>query len=241
MTLLRQQQSRACLRQELDALERALTHAWTGTGSTPFLAEAPLDADTVRRAEEAVRRTSLISLMSSHPTLAIWGVLTPLARDYGDSREVYRHIQTFAGEAVDDRDLFKLRYRLAARKIGLPVSGNDPTPLFFGPLGPPHRYHDDLAEAFVSASLALGPPATEDTPAARRWQRLAVRAWLPNHTRIQATINFDQSAWCATRERSRGAPLRGLRCRHGPPRAAAPRSRRAAASLLDRAYARLRD
>jgi hypothetical protein len=195
-------QNGASLAPEIEALETALTRAWTGAGSTPFLVEAPVSAEISRRAEAAIRAVRLETLFSRAPTLAVWGVLTPLARGYDDGREVYRHIGAFIREDLDDalsRDALKSRFRAAARRIGLPVSGNDPTGLFFAPLGPPHSYHDDLAEAFVGAALSLGPPAIEDTPSARRWQRLAVTIARPGHTRLLATIQFDQAAWCARR------------------------------------------
>jgi hypothetical protein len=197
-----QSQNGASSAPDIEALETALTRAWTGAGSTPFLAEAPISAELSRRAENAVRSIGMAALFTRTPTLAVWGVLTPLARDYDESRTVYRHIGAFIREDLDDapsRDDFKRRYRAAARRIGLPVAGNDPTGLFFAPLGPPRGYHDDLAEAFVAAALALGPPAIEDAPSARQWQRRAVVAARPGLTRLLASVAFDQAAWLATR------------------------------------------
>jgi hypothetical protein len=187
---------------EIDAIEAALTRAFTGARSTPFLAEAPISSDIARRAEAALRTTSILSLFSRAPTLGVWGVLTPLSRGYDESRNVYRHISTFTRENLDEplsRDTFKTWFRIAARRIGLPVSGNEPTGLFFAPLGPPRAFHGALAEAFVNAAMTLGPPAIEDTPAARQWQRMAVAVWCSNLTRLRATIAFDQAAWCAAR------------------------------------------
>jgi hypothetical protein len=188
--------------QELNELEAALKAAWTGANSNPFLAEAPLDAGARRRAEEAISSRRLTALFGSYPTLAIWGLLTPLARHYSADREVYRHIGAFTCERFDDneaREDLKLRFRRAARALGLPVSGNHPSDLFFPPLGPAHAHHDALAQALVSAAMSLGPPATEDTPSARRWQRIAVETRCLGLARLQATIRFDQSAWIATR------------------------------------------
>ena len=97
------------------------------------------------------------------------------------------------------RDALKSRYRKAARKLGLPISGSQPTELFFAPLGPARSQHEDLAHAFVWAAINLGPPAIEDTPSARAWQRRAVFDRCPTLTRLKATIAFDQSAHCARR------------------------------------------
>lgn len=48
-------------------------------------------------------------------------------------------------------------------------------------------------------ALASGPPATEDTAAARRWQRIAVGRGAQNIPRLRATVDFDHSAHCAAR------------------------------------------
>ena len=188
--------------QELADIEVALKGAWTGANSTPYLVEAPIDGALRARAEHAVRTRRLSNLFFSYPTLATWGVLAPLALSYGPDRLVYSHISAFTGESFDDlssRDALKQRYRTAARKLGLPVSGNDPTSLFFAPLGPARAHHGDLAAAFVAAALSLGPPAIEDTPSARGWQRRAVAMRCQAIARLCATVAFDQSAWLATR------------------------------------------
>lgn len=126
-----------------------------------------------------------------------------LARNYGaEDLEVYSHISAFSGESFREqsaRETLKDLYRRAARQLGLPVRGNNPTEVFFAPLGPPHARHDDLARAFVSAAISLGPPATEDTPAARQWQRLAIERSCPQINRLRATVAFDESAWLARR------------------------------------------
>ncbi len=154
-------------------------------------------------------------LLTRAPPLGVWAVLYPLAARYGIStRDVYAHISDFVGEDFSEtssRNDLKSRFRRAARHLGLPVSGNEPTDLFFAPLGPAHSQHPDLARAFVGAALHVGPPAIEDTPAARAWQRRAVRDRCPTLTRLHATIDFDRSAYCARRFEAwrRGAAPQG--------------------------------
>lgn len=142
-------------------------------------------------------------LLTRAPALGVWAVLYPLATHYGIStRDVYSHISDFVGEDFSEtssRNDLKSRFRRAARHLGLPVFGNEPTDLFFAPLGPAHSQHPDLAQAFVGTALQVGPPAVEDTPAARSWQRRAVRDRCPALTRLHATIDFDRSAYCARR------------------------------------------
>lgn len=183
--------------------EAKMQAAWTGPGSSPFIVDLPLPDELRTRSEEIARTTPLFLLFSRAPTLATWAVLIPLARAYGlSSTEVYAHIGAFVGEdlsAGPGREDFKGRYRRAARRIGLPVSGNQPTDLFFAPLGPPQARHGELAHAFVAAALRLGPPATEDTAATRAWQRAATRDRFPGQTRLHATLAFDTSAWLAQR------------------------------------------
>ncbi|AXS40981.1 hypothetical protein D1F64_14290 [Breoghania sp. L-A4] len=129
--------------------------------------------------------------------------MAPLSESYGAStKDVYLHISKFVNEDYSDafsRDLLKSCFRRAARRLGIPVSGNQPTELFFAPLGPVRSQHAELARAFVGAALYLGPPAIEDTPSARHWQRRAVAEHCPTFTRLRATINFDTSAYCARR------------------------------------------
>ncbi len=187
----------------LSEIENSFRAAWTGANSTPFIVDAPISGAVRAKAEEVVKRLSLSVLLTRCPTLAVWAILTPLAQSYGAStKEVYLHISRFAKEDLSDnaaRERLKLHYRIAARKIGLPVAGNEPTDLFFAPLGPPRSRHDDLAGAFVAAALHLGPPAIEDTPSARDWQRRAVLSRCPNIPRLLKTIAFDQSAHCSRR------------------------------------------
>lgn len=187
----------------LTEIEERFRRAWTGETSTPFIVDAPITADTRSQAETIVRRMGLSVLFVRCPILAVWSVLTPLSRKYGEeTRDVYLHVSQFTGERLEDqpdREQLKIQYRKAARKIGLPVSGNTPTELFFVPLGPPRSRHDDLARAFITTVLRLGPPAIEDTPSAREWQRQAVRSSCSNIPRLCKTIEFDRSAYCARR------------------------------------------
>lgn len=187
----------------LAEIEDGFRIAWTGAKSTPFIVDAPISEAQRAKATEVVRRISLAVLFQRCPTFAVWSVLTPLAQNYGaNTAEVYQHISRFVGEDLDsayERDALKRSYRHAARKIGLPVSGNEPTELFFAPLGPPRSRYPDLAAAFVATSLSLGPPAIEDTPSARSWQRRAVRERCANIPRLHKTIDFDRSAHCARR------------------------------------------
>lgn len=149
-----------------------------------------------------VRTYPLWRLFELAPTLAVWAVLRPLALNYGAATsDVYLHINRFVGtgNSPSERDDLKSRFRRTARNLGLPVSGNDPTGLFFAPLGPALAQHSDLARAFVGAAIYLGPPAIEDTATARLWQRRAVVERCPGLTRLQATVFFDSSAHLARR------------------------------------------
>jgi hypothetical protein len=188
---------------EVDEVEQAFKIAWTGADSTPFLADAPISESLRTRATEIVRTTNLSSLFNVAPTLATWAILAPLADNYGmATKDVYLHISQFVGEDYSDsvsRERLKNRYRRAARALGLPVSGNLPTELFFAPLGPARSHHSDLALAFVGMALYRGPPAIEDTSAAREWQRRAVADRCATIPRLKATIHFDSSAHCARR------------------------------------------
>ncbi|MFT6533945.1 MAG: hypothetical protein ACJASC_003511 [Limimaricola cinnabarinus] len=187
----------------LNEIETGFRAAWTGAKSTPFIVDAPIGAELRKQAEDVVTRLPLSVLFLRCPTLAVWAVLTPLARNYGAStKDVYLHITHFVNESLDEqyeRDDLKHGYRTAARKVGLPVAGNDPNALFFVPLGPPRSRHGEIADAFVATALALGPPAIEDTPSARDWQRRAVRQRCPSYARLHKTIDFDRSAHCARR------------------------------------------
>ena len=187
----------------LTQTEDAFRSAWTGVNSTPFLVDVPVSEEVKEAAEKIVSQVQLCTLFPNCPTLATWAILTPLARNYdANTKDVYLHISRFVYEDYSDpasRDALKSRYQTAARKLGLPVSGSHPTELFFAPLGPARSQHGDLARAFVWAAINLGPPAIEDTPSARAWQRRAVFSRCPTLTRLKATIAFDQSAHCARR------------------------------------------
>ncbi len=187
----------------LKEIETTFREAWTGADSTPFIVDA-LIPETVRAdAEALVKRLSLGVLFIHCPTLAVWAVLTPLSKHYGArTKDVYHHITSSVKDSystASDRKVLKREYCIAARKIGLPVSGNDLTDLFFAPLGPPRSRYADLADAFVGTMHNLGRPAVEDTASARDWQRRAVRDRCPNITRLRKAIHFDRSAHCARR------------------------------------------
>ena len=189
--------------ERLAEIEARLSAAWTGSGSTPFIVDIQPGERHLNEAAHIARALPLWRLFAVAPTLAVWAVLRPLALSYGTAtHDVYLHISRFVGKSFDDsasREDLKSRFRRAARDLGLPVSGNDPTNLFFAPLGPAHAQHDDLARAFVGASLHLGPPAIEDTATARLWQRRAVIERCPGLTRLRATVFFDTSAHLARR------------------------------------------
>lgn len=190
-------------RKRLIELEAIFHAAWTGSGSSPFIPEVPLKKEILSETHELVRRFPTFLLFKIAPTVAVWSVLRPLSLHYGGgSKEVYAHIGEFLGRSfatLDERDDLKIEFRKVARSLGLPVSGNSPTELFFAPLGPARQQMSALAEAFVVTTILYGPPAIEDTAAARRWQRRAVNDRCPGLTRLMATIAFDSSAWCARR------------------------------------------
>ncbi|MDG4649467.1 hypothetical protein P6F26_13565 [Roseibacterium sp. SDUM158017] len=191
------------LKDRLAQIEAIFHAAWTGPRSTPFLPDLALPDRILEEATDIARSFPLFVLFQNSPTLAVWSVLRPLALNYGaDTKDVYAHIDEFLGKSFPPgfaRDDLKRRFRSAARSIGLPVSGTTPTDLFFAPLGPARHQVGDLAHAFVAMTLVNGPPAIEDTAAARSWQRRAVAARCPGMTRLLATIRFDASAWCARR------------------------------------------
>ncbi|KPF84183.1 hypothetical protein IP70_16720 [alpha proteobacterium AAP38] len=190
-------------KQRLIELEGIFHAARTGPGSSPFLPEIPLSTSFLEEACDLVQRFPLNLLFNQTPTIAVWSILYPLSVNYGGaSKEVYAHIGSFLEQSFDDeatRDDLKQHFRRTARSLGLPVSGNQPTELFFAPLGPARQQMADLADAFVYATIRFGPPAIEDTTAARQWQRRALLERCPAHTRLRATIAFDTSAWCSRR------------------------------------------
>ncbi|MBB4571517.1 hypothetical protein [Rhizobium leucaenae] len=189
--------------ERLSAVEALFHSSWTGSGSTPFIVDIQPPRQALYDAIRAAKEIPLQTLFRHYPTLAVWTVLYPLSHNYGVStKDVYLHISAFVGENFDDvaaRDQLKHHFRTAARSLGLPVSGNHPTALFFAPLGPAMSQHDDLARAFVGGALYLGSPAIEDTSAARNWQRRVVKERCPNLTRLREAIFFDTSAHCARR------------------------------------------
>ena len=80
-------------------MEDAFRSAWTGVNSSPFLVEVPISKKVQESAEKIVSQVPLRTLFLSCPTLATWGVLTPLARNYDAStKDVYLHISRFARE-----------------------------------------------------------------------------------------------------------------------------------------------
>lgn len=190
-------------KKRLIELEAVFHAAWTGSGSSPFISELPLKEKTLSETHELVKKFPTFLLFKMVPTIAVWSVLRPLSLHYGGgSKEVYAHIGEFLGRSfatLDERDALKFDFRKFGRSLGLPVSGNMPTELFFSPLGPARQQMPALAEAFVVTTILYGPPAIEDTAAARRWQRRAVADRCPGLTRLRATIAFDSSAWCARR------------------------------------------
>lgn len=202
---------------DLEELETAFRTARTGPRSTPFLVEIPISEEVRRKAELVVGRIPIATLFHKCPTVATWAVLTPLAENYGlETNKVYQHFSRYLrGDFSDQpaREDLKGRYRRAARAIGLPVSGNDPTPLFFDPLGPPRSKHHLLAGSFIKAALNDGPPPLEDTTSARAWQKRAVQKRYPNEARLIASVAFDKSAHLARRFeawRKEEAPLNDI-------------------------------
>lgn len=190
------------LRLSAAALDEKIRFAWTGAKSSPFLVEVSLAHDDAARAKSLVRQIPLWVLFTKAPYLAVWTTLRSLSDFYGEGATVYAHIEGVFGRPLQtgpERDAFKSLYRQAARRIGLPVSGNEPTPLFFDPLGPPRARFVDLAQAFVGFAITNGPPAIEDTRAVRGWQRRAVRLYCPGLTRLIGTVDFDLSAHLARR------------------------------------------
>ncbi|MEA5160992.1 hypothetical protein U5903_09440 [Cereibacter johrii] len=184
-------------------VEHALRAAATGAGSTPFLADAPLTERLAQEAWQSLATRRIWTLFREHPALTTWATLSVLARNYGgDDHMIYSHLsEAFRIDlsTADARSSFKDSFRSAGRRLGLPLSGSTPTELFFAPLGPARSQHQDLARAFVHAALCIGPPAIEDTAAARAWQRMAVARYCPQLKRLQAAIRFDQSAHSARR------------------------------------------
>ena len=174
--------------ERLTEVETLLNATWTGSGSTPFIVDIQPDPGLLEEASSIARAVPLWRLFNIAPTLAVWAVLRPLALSYGEAtNDVYLHISRFVGERHDDpkaREDLKTRFRRTARNLGLPVSGNDPTNLFFAPLGPAHAQHQDLARAFVGAALDLGPRPSRTQP------RRASGSAAPSRNAVQASPGF---------------------------------------------------
>ncbi|MBY3383203.1 hypothetical protein [Rhizobium laguerreae] len=146
---------------------------------------------------------SAYQLFNNAPCLGVWSTLAPLAENYGEANaEIYRHLSDALGLDLHDpanRPLFKFNYKKAAARIGVALSGNDPTSLFFAPLGVADAQIPPLADAMVAAMARLGPPATEDTSMAVAWQRRLL-GWCPEAlTRLRAAVLFDKVGHYAAR------------------------------------------
>ncbi len=192
---------------DANSLEEVMQRIWIGRNSTPYPGQIePLDASEARTIARAVAgngRFGVSRLFSNSPCLGVWATLAPLAENYGSgTSEVYRHISDALGVDLDDpvrRQAFKQSYRSAAARIGVALSGNDPTPLFFAPLGVADSQVQPLADAIIAAMARLGPPATEDTPMAVAWQRRALQ-WCPETlSRLRAAVLFDKVGHYAVR------------------------------------------
>ena len=188
---------------DLSRIEQEMQSLWTADGATPFIAELKLPKILFESARRAAHQFSINMLLTRFPTLGVWAVLYPLAKSYvAADREIYLHLEDFLNESVrsSERSTLKVHFCQAARKIGIPIkSSTDPTKVFFAPLGAPEPQHENLAIAFVSAALHKGPPAIEDTVAARHWQRTAVETNCIGQPRLLEPIRFDKSAHYARR------------------------------------------
>jgi hypothetical protein len=188
---------------DLNKIEKDLHSAWVADGASPFIADLIISESIFDAARRAARQYPISMMLHRFPTLGVWAILYPLAKNYeAASREVYPHLEDFLGKPIctGDRDLLKSRFRKAARHIGIPVpSGNHPTQVFFSPLGVPEPQHDRLARAFLYTATYKGPPAIEDTVASRHWQRIAIVEHCPSQKRLYETIVFDESAHYARR------------------------------------------
>ena len=180
---------------------------WTGRSASPFPGQLPISNPA--EAKMAVRKSIdgcihiARDFFGEYPLLGIWSTLTPLAEEYGASdTNIYSRIGKCLGLSLDhqdNRERFKTLYRCACRDIGVLVTGNTPSDLFFPPLGVADSKIDEWSSALAHALAVHGPPATEDTPSALSWQRSA-KAWLPEGlSRPQAAIDFDRAAYYADR------------------------------------------
>ncbi|AGI67588.1 hypothetical protein OAN307_c19390 [Octadecabacter antarcticus 307] len=188
---------------EIQALEKRFVKAWTGANSTPFIVDAPLNADDEKRAIELVRYIPAVKVFELCPTIACWGMLKGLSEGYdGSDRLVYRPISNFTGWPLHEnhqRDALKSKFRKSGRSIGIPIFGTDPTDVFFGAVGPVKTMYADIANAFVRHALYFGLPAIEDTTSSRHWQRRAVAWYASGLTRLQKAVVFDVSSFLSRR------------------------------------------
>jgi len=190
--------------EDLNNLEHELQSSWVREAATPFIADLYLTPEILASAKAAARKHPIRVLLKEFPALGAWSVLYPLAKNYvSDTRKIYSHISAFIGEPLDDPDtrwLLKRNLCEAARRLGIPLEDStDPTKVFFAPLGAPFAQHNDLAASFVGFASYKGPPAIEDTVAARHWQKMAVRIYREGLVRLNTTVSFDQSAHYARR------------------------------------------
>ena len=129
-------------------------------------------------------------LFREAPCLGVWATLAPLADYYGaEGAEVYHHISDGLGVHLNDpanRSIFKSVYKAAAARMGIALAGNNPTQIFFAPLGVADAQIQPLANALIAAMAHLGIPSTEDTPSAVAWQRRAL-TWCPDTSRLAVT------------------------------------------------------
>lgn len=188
---------------DLSQIERQMQSLWTADGTTPFIADLQMSEELFSSAKRAARQYSIRLLLSKFPTLGVWAVLYPLLKNYAaKDRDIYRHLEAFLNEPLDndERRALKSRFVTAARQIGIPIAqSTDPTQVFFAPLGAPEPQHTNLARAFLCTAIFRGPPAIEDTVAARHWQRLAVANYCSTQPRLKTPIWFDESAHYARR------------------------------------------
>ena len=188
---------------DLSRIEQEMQSLWTADGATPFIADLKLPKILFESARRAAHQFSINMLLTHFPALGVWAVLYPLAKSYvAADREIYPHLEDFLNESIrsSERSTLKMHFCQAARKIGIPIkSSTDPTKVFFAPLGVPEPQHENLALAFLSAALHKGPPAIEDTVAARHWQQIAVETYCIGQPRLREPIRFDKSAHYARR------------------------------------------
>ncbi|KXJ50571.1 MAG: hypothetical protein AXW12_03450 [Thalassospira sp. Nap_22] len=188
---------------DLSYIETEMRSLWTADGTTPFIADLQMSEELFASAKRAARQNSIKLLVSKFPTLGVWAVLYPLLKNYAaKDRDVYRHLEEFLNETLDnnERRVLKSCFVTAARQIGIPIAqSTDLTQVFFAPLGAPEPQHSNLARAFLCTAIFRGPPAIEDTVAARHWQRLAVANYCSTQPRLKAPIWFDESAYYARR------------------------------------------